>query len=317
MAAYIKYLRPEVRVVGVEPAGAASMQDALAAGERVVLDKVDLFADGVAVKQAGAEPFRIAQQVVDEVITVSTDEICAAVRDLFVDLRAASEPAGAVALAGLRKYATERGLQGKTLVAVASGANVNFDRLRYIAERAESGANREAMLAVTIPEQPGSFLAFCKMLGERSITEFNYRFAHNKDARVFVGVRISGRAECGELIATLEGGGYAVVNMSDNEVAKNHVRYMVGGHAAVENERLFRFEFPERPGALLKFLSALQRDWNISLFHYRNHGAAWGRVLAGIQAPAAAASELDDALQRLGYDVVEETGNPAYQLFLG
>ncbi len=317
MATYIKYLRPEVRVIGVEPEGAACMKMALEAGERVVLDKVDLFADGVAVKQVGKYTFDIARQYVDEVITVSTDEICAAVRDLFIDLRAASEPAGAVGLAGLRKYAAEHGLKGKTLATVSSGANVNFDRLRHIAERAESGANREAMLAVTIPEQPGAFRGFCELLGERQITEFNYRFDAAGEAHIFVGVRIAGVNEREALVALLGQGGYAVLDMSNNEMAKIHIRYMVGGRASVENERLFRFEFPERPGALLQFLNSLRSDWNISLFHYRNHGAAWGRVLAGIQAPKAAAGELDEALAQLGYGVVEETDNPAYSMFLG
>lgn len=316
IASYIKYLRPEVRIVGVEPEGAACLKAALDAGERVVLDQVDLFADGVAVKQIGEHTFDIARQCVDEVVTVNTDEICAAVRDLFIDLRAVSEPAGAVGLAGLRKYAAEHGLQGKTLATISTGANVNFDRLRHIAERAESGANREAMLAVTIPEEPGAFLRFCKLLGERQITEFNYRYAEAGEAHIFVGVRISGRGERRTLVAALESGGYQVLDMSSNEMAKIHVRYMVGGHASVENERLFRFEFPERPGALLQFLNSLQGDWNISLFHYRNHGAAWGRVLAGIQAPEAAKGEVDLMLNTLGYRVVEETKNPAYEMFL-
>jgi threonine dehydratase len=318
IAAYIKALRPDVRVIGVEPDDAPSMFEALRRKRRVVLPQVGIFADGVAVRQVGKETYRLARQYVDEVILVSTDEICAATKDIFDDTRAMVEPAGALAVAAIKKYVESRGVEGETLVAINSGANINFDRLRHVAERAELGERREALLAVTIPERAGSFLKFCKTLGKRGITEFNYRYADHTDAQVFAGVQLSGGDEEREaLIATLREEGYPVVDMSDNEVAKTHIRFMVGGHArGIDNELLYRFEFPERPGALLKFLSSMGNGWNISLFHYRNHGAAYGRVLAGIQVPPEDKARFQRCLDKLGYTYFEEIDNPAYSLFL-
>jgi threonine dehydratase len=276
-----------VKVIGVEPEDAASMAGALAAGERIILNQVGLFADGVAVRQAGEETFRLCRELLDEVITVSTDEICAAVKDIFEDTRAIAEPSGAVSLAGLKRYVERLGARQQGLVAINSGANMNFDRLRHIAERAELGEHREALLAVTIPEQPGSYRRFIQLLGKRSITEFNYRYSDPRAAQIFVGVQLSeGDLEKRQIITMLREQGYPVLDMSDNEMAKLHVRYMVGGHTpGLEDELIFRFQFPERPGALLKFLNGLAGSWNISLFHYRNHGADYGRVLAGIQVP--------------------------------
>ena len=318
IAAYVKSVRPDIRVIGVEPDDAPSMTRALQAGERVMLDSVGPFVDGAAVRQVGEEPFRLAQKHVDDMLLVSADEICAAVRDIFEDTRSLAEPAGALALAGLKKYVAETGVSEQSLVAIQSGANVNFDRLRYIAERAELGEHREALLAVTIPEQAGSFLRFCEILGARGVTEFNYRYADARDAHIFVGVKLSrGPAERDEIINALETGGYAVTDISRNEMAKLHVRHMVGGRAAgVDDEILFRFEFPERPGALLDFLRNVGDRWNISLFHYRNHGHAYGHVLAGMQVPAAQRGDCRAALDRLGYRYVEESDNPAYRFFL-
>ncbi len=319
IALAIRAVRPEVRIIGVEPDDAACLQAALAADQRVVLDQVGLFADGVAVRQIGEETFRIAREWVDEVICCSVDEICAAVRDIFEDNRSLPEPAGALAVAGLKNYCEAHGLRDKTLVAIESGANVNFDRLRHIAERAELGEHREGLLAVEIPERPGSFLEFCDKLGRRPVTEFNYRYADGAAAHIFVGVKLSrGVAEKAEIIAELRATGLTVVDMSDNDMAKVHVRYMVGGRAMqVRDELLFRFEFPERPGALLKFLERVGQNWNISLFHYRNHGAAFGRVLVGIQVPPDARAECRRAFDDIGYEYAEETDNPAYGLFLG
>ena len=318
VAVYSKFLRPHVRVIGVEPQEAASMAGAIAAGERIVLDQVGLFADGVAVRQAGEETFRLCRDLLDEVVTVSTDEICAAVKDIFEDTRAMAEPSGAVSLAGLKAYAAREGTQGKALVAINSGANMNFDRLRHIAERAEIGERREALLAVTIPERPGSYRAFIQLLGKRAITEFNYRYADPAAARIFVGVQLSeGEAEKRQIIALLAEHGYPVLDMSDNELAKLHVRYMVGGKTSdLTDEMVFRFQFPERPGALLRFLNSLSASWNISLFHYRNHGADYGRVLAGIQTPAAQRAQLLKSLDALGYPYWDETENAAYRSFL-
>ena len=320
VAAYVKALWPEVKVIGVEPDEAPSMHAALRAGERVRLDQVGIFADGVAVRQVGEEPFRVAQQCVDEVILVSTDEICAAIRDIYDDTRSIAEPAGALGVAGIKRYVAEKGVHDETLVAINSGANVNFDRLRHVAERAQIGEQREAILAVTIPERPGSMREFCHAIGHRSITEFNYRYADPGDAHVFVGMELRDEeADKDTLLANLKER-YQVLDMSDNEMAKLHVRYMVGGRATgAENEVLFRFEFPERPGALLRFLTRMSHDWNISLFHYRNHGDAFGRVLVGVQVPPAEADsfqEFLDGMRALGYTHWNESENPAYGIFL-
>ena len=317
VAAYVKYVHPQVRVIGVEPEDAPTLHAALAADRRVTLGEVGLFADGVAVKQIGKETFRIAREMVDEVVLVSTDEICAAIKDIFDDTRGIAEPAGALAVAGLKRWVAREAAEGLSLVAIESGANINFDRLRHVAERAELGEGREALFAVGIPERPGSFLAFCRALGKRQITEFNYRYADRQQAYVFVGVELPGGAAArAELAQRLEAKGFSVLDMSDNEAAKLHIRFRVGGHAGgVEEERLIRFEFPERPGALLNFLSGLGRRWNISLFHYRNHGAAYGRVLMGIQVPAGQQAEFYRLLTGLGYGFADESDNPAYQLF--
>lgn len=319
IAAYLKNTNPQVRVIGVEPADAASMYHSLAAGKRITLDKVGIFADGVAVRRVGEETFALAQKYVDEVVLVDTDEICAAIQDVFEDTRSILEPAGALSVAGLKKWVQRQDCRDQRLVAVACGANINFDRLRYVAERADLGAAREALFAVEIPEQPGSFLQFCAALGHRSVTEFNYRYEQQHSAQIFVGIALKdGIAEKDAVIAALQTAGYAVCDMTDNEMAKLHVRYMVGGHArGINDELLYRFEFPERPGALLRFLQAVGAKWNISLFHYRNHGADYGRVLAGIQVPAAQRPQFVQHLQDLQYPFTDETTNPAYRLFLG
>ena len=319
IAAYVKYISPRTKIIGVEPEDAAAMHDSLRAGTRVKLDHVGIFADGVAVKRVGEETFALARKYVDEVVLVSTDEICAAIQDTFEDTRVVPEPAGALSVAGLKKYVAREGWKGKRLVAISCGANVNFDRLRYIAERADLGAGREALLAVEIPEERGSFLRFCRALGERNITEFNYREQGRERAQIFVGINLShGAPERPQLVAELRDAGYSVVDMTDNEMAKLHVRYMIGGQAhGLENELLFRFEFPERPGALLRFLEAVGARWNVSLFHYRNHGADVGRVLAGIQASPAERGELLLHLDDLHYPYVDETANSAYRIFLG
>jgi threonine dehydratase len=317
VAAYIKHVRPEVKVIGVEPEDAPTLHAAMQAGRRVRLKRVGLFADGVAVRQIGKETFKVARHLVDEVVLVSTDQICAAIKDIFDDTRSVAEPAGALAVAGIKQYLDRHELHDKTLVAILSGANINFDRLRHVAERAEVGEQREALLAVEIPEKPGSFLRFCRLIGRRAITEFNYRYADARTAQVFCGVELRGGAsEREKLIHHLDEKGYAVVDMTDNETAKLHIRYMVGGHAPqAVNECLYRFVFPERPGALLDFLSGLTHGWNISLFHYRNHGAAYGRVLVGIQLAAEQRKQFESFLDELGYTYTEETGNPAYRLF--
>ncbi len=319
ISAYIKYLRPEIKIIGVEPDDAPSLHLALRQGERVKLDHVGIFADGVAVRQIGQEPFRIARECVDDVMLVSTDEICAAIKDIFDDTRSIVEPAGALAVAGLKKYVERAGISDETLVAINSGANINFDRLRYVAERSELGEHREALLAVTIPERPGSFLQLCELIGRRSVTEFNYRYSDSTRAQVFAGIQLSrGERETAELITALRGHGFDVVDMSGNEMAKSHVRYMVGGHApSVTDEVIFRFQFPERPGALLKFLGNIGGRWNISLFHYRSHGSAYGRVLVGMQIPATEREQFQQFLDDLGYAYWQEADNPAYGLFLG
>ena len=319
ISAYIKALWPQTRIVGVEPEDTPTLHAALAAGERVVLDHVGIFADGVAVKQIGVEPFRIARECVDEVVLVTTDEICAAIKDIFEDTRSIAEPAGALAVAGLKRYVEREGVGGQRFAAIVSGANVNFDRLRHIAERAELGEHRESLLAVTIPERPGSLLRFCDLIGKRSITEFNYRYAGDADAHIFVGVEIrDSGADKQALLDTLESDGYPVLDLSDNEMAKLHVRYMVGGHAPRElDEVLYRFDFPDRPGALMHFLTRMgHKPWNISMFHYRNHGAAYGRVLIGLQVPQGERGAFQSFLDEVGYAYREETENPAYRLFL-
>jgi threonine dehydratase len=319
IAAYVKYLSPRTRIIGVEPEDAAAMHESLRQGRRVTLDHVGLFADGVAVKRVGEECFELARKYVDEVVLVTTDEICAAIQDSFEDTRAVPEPAGALGIAGLKKFVAREHWKGKRLVAVNCGANVNFDRLRYIAERAEIGAGREALLAVEIPEERGSFLRFCRTLGARNITEFNYREQGRERAQIFVGLNLTrGAPERMELVKQLGDAGYPVVDMTDNELAKLHVRHMIGGQApGLTDECLFRVDFPERPGALLRFLEAVGTRWNISLFHYRNHGSDIGRVLAGIQVPAAERADLQLHMNDLHYTFVEETNNPAYRIFLG
>jgi len=319
VSAYIKYVCPNTRIVGVEPEDSPTLYRAMEAGRRVKLKQVGLFADGVAVKQIGKETFRIARKCVDEVVLVTTDEICAAIKDIFDDTRTVAEPAGALAVAGMKKHANDRSIKGQNLVAIQSGANINFDRLRHVAERAELGEQREALLAVQIPETPGSFLRFCRSLGRRGITEFNYRYTDANVAHVFCGVELAhGKTERQEVLALLKKKGYAVIDLSDNETAKLHIRYMVGGHAPeVNDERLYRFEFPERPGALLDFLSQIGQRWNISLFHYRNHGAAYGRVLVGLQLNADNRRGFRDFMDQLGYRHWEETDNPAFRLFAG
>ncbi len=317
MAAYIKYVRPEILVIGVEPEDSACMSAALAAGERVRLEHVGLFADGVAVAQVGALPFLLAQRHVDAMIRVSSDEICAAIKDIFEDTRSIAEPSGALALAGLKRYCETHTDSAMSLVAVDSGANINFDRLRHIAERTEFAERREAMLAVSIAEQAGSFHTFCAALGRRNITEFNYRYAGPGMAHVFVGLQLRrGEQERQEVLASLQQQGLSVHDLSDDEMATLHIRHLVGGHAGLVDELIFRFEFPERPGALLRFLEELGSDFNISLFHYRNHGDAFGRVLVGLQLGQHSRAELLQRLAGVAYDYQEETDNPAYQLFL-
>ena len=314
MASYIKHYAPQIKVIGVEPTDSPTLFKALEANERVILDDVGRFADGVAVKQIGELPFEIAKESVDDVILVSNDEMCAAIKDIYEDLRSVSEPAGALSTAGVKKYILENNLKNKNIVSVVSGSNVNFDRLRYIAERADLGELNEAIVAVTIPEEPGSFLKFCEMLDNSSITEFNYRYSTKKDAHIFVGIKLSkGEGEKQALISRLSKS-FEVIDMSDNSMAKTHIRYMVGGHANAENEVIYRFEFPERPGALLNFLKKVKTKWNISLFHYRNHGADFGRVLIGLQVDDVA--DLEARFDEIGYYYQNETDNKAYQYFL-
>jgi threonine dehydratase len=317
IAVYIKYLRPEIKIIGVESEDSACLKAALDANERVILPQVGIFAEGVAVAQIGETTFDICRNYVDEVITVNTDEICASIKDIFDDTRSITEPSGALALAGLKKYVAREGIEQQTLIAIDSGANVNFDRLRHVSERAELGEQREAIIAAKIPEQPGSFRQFCKILGSRNITEFNYRYSDSREAVVFAGVQIK-PGERAELLADLEQQLDEVVDLTDDETAKLHVRYMVGGHtpAGVDDEMVYRFEFPERPGALWRFLNKIGGRWNISMFHYRNHGAAYGRVLVGMQVPVGERQQVTAFLDEVGYRYWDETDNPAYQLFL-
>jgi len=326
VASYIKRLQPEIKVIGVQPVDSDAMRRSIAAGRRIVLPHVGLFADAVAVRQVGKETFRIARTLVDDIVLVDADETCAAIKDVFEDTRSILEPAGALAVAGAKSYVARTRVHGKQLVAIACGANANFDRLRFVAERAEVGEHREAILAVTIPERPGSFRKFCTTLGSRNITEFNYRMADPVAAHVFVGVEVNDRDQTAAILRKLRRHGLRTLDLSDNEMAKLHVRHLVGGHAPrrqgdggplADNELLYRFEFPERPGALMKFLSNMRSDWNISLFHYRNQGADYGRVLVGMQVPPREMGEFRRFLAKLGYPYVDESRNPAYRLFLG
>lgn len=317
IAAYIKYVKPEIKIIAVEPEDAACLKAALENKERVVLPEVGIFADGVAVAQIGENTFNILKETIDDVITVSTDDICAAIKDIFEDTRSIAEPAGAVSLAGLKKYAEQQQWQGKQLACIESGANTNFDRLRYIAERTEFSERREGIFSVEIPEQAGSFRKFCTILGRRNITEFNYRYTNAQAAQIFVGISLKNPDDRHELVDVLQEGGYRVVDMTDNEMAKTHVRHMVGGRSPdLQNEVVYSFEFPDRPGALMNFLNKLGGRWNISMFHYRNHGSAYGQVLAGLQVVGSERQELEEVLTQLGYRFKNETDNPAYKHFL-
>jgi len=319
IAGFLKAVKPEVKIIAVEPADAACFHEAMKAGRRVTLKDVGIFADGVAVRQVGKNTFSMLRHLVDDRITVTTDQICAAIKDTFEDTRAICEPAGAVSLAGLKKYVESKDLTQQTMVAINSGANMNFDRLRHVSERSEIGEEREALLAVQIPERPGSFKQFCKIIGKRQITEFNYRYADDDIARVFAGIQLThGNAEKNDLIKLLKTKNYPVVDMTDNEVAKLHTRYMVGGHpgGSVDNEILFRFQFPEKPGALLNFLMKVGEQWNISLFHYRNHGSNFGRILMGFQVDKSGYKTFRCFLSSLDIPHWDETENTAYQLFL-
>ncbi|WP_047237292.1 threonine ammonia-lyase, biosynthetic [Chromobacterium subtsugae] len=318
VASFIKRLKPEVKVIGVQPVDSDAMRQSIEKGERVELKDVGLFADGVAVKLVGEETFRICRELLDEIILVDSDAICAAIKDIFEDTRSIVEPAGALAAAGAKAYIEREGCAGQSLVAISCGANMNFDRLRHVSERSELGERREAIIAVTIPEKPGSFKRFCSVIGGRNITEFNYRFADPSVAHVFVGVQIAGKEDVERLLTDLRAAELDGIDLTDNELAKLHIRHLVGGHAPqLKDERVLRFEFPDRPGALMRFLEAMRTDWNISLFHYRNHGADYGRVLVGIQVPPGDAQAFQQFLETLGYPYIEETDNPAYRLFLG
>jgi len=318
VASYVKQVRPDIRIIGVQTTDSDAMYRSLKAKKRVTLNDVGLFSDGTAVKYVGAETFRICRQYVDEIILVDTDEVCAAIKDVFQDTRSILEPAGALAVAGAKRYAAREKLKGKTLIPIACGANMNFDRLRFVAERAEVGEKREALLAVTIPEKPGSFRQFCSLIGNRNITEFNYRYSDPKEAQVFVGVQVKDPSETAKLVAMLQKHKLNTLDLTDNEMAKLHLRHLVGGRAPeAKDEIIFRFEFPERPGALMNFLNSMNLTWNISLFHYRNHGADYGRVLVGMQVPKHDKKALKTFLDHLGYPYWDESDNPAYRLFLG
>ena len=317
VAAYIKAVRPEIKVIGVQTNDSDAMARSVKAGKRITLADVGLFADGTAVKLVGEETLRLTRELVDEFVVVTTDEVCAAIKDIYQDTRSIVEPSGAMGVAGLKQYAARHGGQNKTYVAINCGANMNFDRLRFVAERAEVGEQREALLAVTIPEERGSFKRFCELIGPRSVTEFNYRISDEQEAHVFLGVSIKGKGESGRLAQEFESQGFAAVDLTQDELAKTHIRHMVGGRSSLaEGERLFRFEFPERPGALMKFLTSLPPGWNISLFHYRNQGADFGRILVGLQVPKQDTKAIKPLLDALGYAYVDETRNPVYRLFL-
>ena len=317
IAAYVKRLRPEIKIIGVEPADADAMYQSLRLGYRVSLSQVGLFADGVAVRKVGQETFHLCQEYVDDIIRVNTDDTCAAIKDVFQDTRSIVEPAGALAIAGAKVYVEREQIEGKNLVAIACGANMNFDRLRFVAERAELGERREAIFAVTIPEEPGSLRKFCDCIGKRNLTEFNYRIADDKEAHIFVGVQINDR-EDGILIAqTIEKCGFQIIDLTDDELTKMHLRHMVGGRSPLaHNELLYRFEFPERPGALMQFVCSMSPNWNISVFHYRNNGADYGRIVVGMQVPPQEMQEWQEFLDNLGYQYWDENKNPAYKLFL-
>jgi threonine dehydratase len=318
IGAYVKRLRPEIKIIGVEPVDADAMSQSLKAGHRVRLSQVGLFADGVAVREVGEETFRLCQQYVDEIILVDTDDTCAAIKDVFEDTRSILEPAGALAIAAAKAYAEREQIEGQTLIAVACGANMNFDRLRFVAERAQLGERREAIFAVTIPEKRGSIRQFCECIGQRNLTEFNYRIADEKTAHIFVGVQIQNRADAAKMVETFEAQGFETLDLTDDELTKLHLRHMVGGHSPLaDNELLYRFEFPERPGALMKFVTSMSPNWNISLFHYRNNGADYGRIVVGIQVPPHEMQEWQAFLDNLGYRYWDENKNPAYKLFLG
>ncbi|MEL6161512.1 MAG: threonine ammonia-lyase, biosynthetic [Cyanobacteria bacterium J06627_32] len=317
VAAYIKRLRPHIKIIGVEPVDADAMSQSLAKGDRVSLEQVGLFADGVAVRQVGKETFRLCQTLVDEILLVSTDDTCAAIKDVFEDTRSILEPAGALAIAGVKAYVEREGIEGETLIAIACGANMNFDRLRFVAERAELGERREAVFAVTIPERPGSLGKFCDTLGNHSISEFNYRIADANKAHIFVGIKIKNRADAQAIAQNFQRSGFEILDLTDDELAKMHLRHMVGGKSPLShNELLYRFEFPERPGALTNFVSAMSPAWNISLFHYRNHGADYGRIVVGMQVPPEEMKQWQSFLKTLGYRHWDESNNPAYRLFL-
>ncbi len=318
IAAYVKRLRPEIKIIGVEPVDADAMSQSLKAGRRVRLSHVGLFADGVAVRQVGEETFRLCQQYVDDIILVDTDDTCAAIKDVFEDTRSILEPAGALAIAGAKAYVEREQIQGQTLIAIACGANMNFDRLRFVAERAELGERREAIFAVTIPEERGSLRKFCECIGKRNLTEFNYRIAAKKEAHIFVGVQIQNRADAAKMVETFEANGFKTIDLTDDELTKLHLRHMVGGHSPLaHNELLYRFEFPERPGALMKFIDSMSPDWNISLFHYRNNGADYGRIVVGMQVPPHEMEEWQAFIDTLKLSYWDESQNPAYKLFLG
>ena len=317
IAAYIKRLRPEIKIIGVEPVDADAMHQSLKVGHRVRLSQVGLFADGVAVREVGEETFRLCQEYVDEIILVGTDDTCAAIKDVFEDTRSILEPAGALAIAGAKAYAEREQIAGETLIAVACGANMNFDRLRFVAERAEFGERREAIFAVNIPEEPGSLRKFCECLGRRNLTEFNYRIADEKEAHIFVGLQIQNRADAIKMAESFENCGFKTIDLTDDELTKLHLRHMVGGRSTLaHNELLYRFEFPERPGALMKFVASMSPDWNISVFHYRNNGADYGRIVVGVQVPPDEMAQWQAFLDSLGYRYWDESNNPAYKLFL-
>jgi threonine dehydratase len=318
IAAYVKRIRPEIKIIGVEPVDADAMSQSLKAGYRVRLPQVGLFADGVAVREVGEETFRLCQQYVDEVMLVDTDALCAAIKDVFEDTRSILEPAGALAIAAAKSYVEREQITGQTLIAIACGANMNFDRLRFVAERAEFGERREAVFAVNIPEALGSLRKFCECIGDRNLTEFSYRIADQQEAHIFVGVQIQNRSDAAAMVVKFENCGFKTIDLTDDELTKLHLRHMVGGHSPLaHNELLYRFEFPERPGALMQFVTSISPNWNISLFHYRNHGADYGRIVVGMQVPPEEMAEWQAFLETLGYRYWDESQNPAYKLFLG